>query len=66
MQIYLFQVSYKEGEITDIQLYANDYYRAWDAMILLNPVFEDITLNGIEFTTMPLDYCDYTELILNN
>ncbi len=67
MQIYLFQVSYKEGAITDIQLYANDYYMAWDAMILLNPVYEDITLQGVEFTTSPLEYCDETDLIcLNN
>ncbi len=67
MQIYLFQAKDKEGELTDIQLYANDYYEAWDCVVLLNPVYEDITLNGIEFTTLPYEWDLFTnEIRLTN
>ncbi len=67
MQIYIFQAKDKEGVLTDIQLYANDYYEAWDVMVLLNPVFEDITLNGLEYTTAPYEWDFFTnEIRLTN
>lgn len=66
-KIYIFQVTgYNTRDMSIAQIYAEDFYIAWDLIVFLNPGFEDIDFIGFEYTTMPEFWEDESSFVCEN
>lgn len=55
--IYLFTLEYTEGDFTDTEIYATDFFKAWDAIIEINPGYVgSIEFKGIEYSSCPWEW----------